>query len=288
MELDQVVARDERGLEARVRPAKLTPAQRQVARLLLEKSDRFMFLSAAEVAAEAGVSQPSVSRLAKALDYGSYGEMMLAVRERVQVGNGAHPHDDEVGNRYQKAIDDEVALLRSLRRSLADGKAIERAGRIIHSADVVMVVGLRISAPLAENFAYRLGRMRPNVRLSTSDGSQVYDELALAADSPTKALLVFAMPRYPRELIRLMGYAKERGYSVVVVTDNHASQFAGLADEALIAEINWGLTFGTHTAATVISALLAEEVGALRPEQMRRRLNDLDEVASQMDHYLTD
>lgn len=288
MGLDQAAAPEVLGLEARVRTAKLTPAQRQIARLLLEKSEHFMFLSAADVAAEAGVSQPSVSRLARALDYGSYGEMMVAVRERVQVGHGARPPADEAGNRYQKAIDDEVALLHNLRRSLAEGQAIERAGQLLNSADIVMVVGLRISASLAQNFAYRLGRIRPNVRLSITDGSQVYDDLALAADAPTKALLVFAMPRYPRELVRLMRYAKKRGYSVVVVTDNHASEFAGLADEALIAEINWGLTFGTHTAATVISALLAEEVGGLRPELMRRRLGDLDEVASEMDHYLTD
>jgi DNA-binding MurR/RpiR family transcriptional regulator len=274
-------------LDARVHRAQLTPAQRQVARLLLEDPERFMFLSAAEMAAQASVSQPSVSRLARALGYGGYGDLLEAVRLRAQ-----SDRDDDLapakGNRHQQAIDDEIALLRSLRRRLSDDEALGRATELINGAGYVVVLGLRISGPLAQTFAYRLGRMRPNVRLIATDGSQAYDDLALIARGETPTLVVFAMPRYPRPLLGLIDFARSHGYRLIVITDTPASPLAGIGEETLIAEINWGLTFGTHTAATVLSAMLAEEVARLRQDDVRQRLDELDDVASSMDHYLTD
>lgn len=272
--------------EDRIRAARLTPAQRQVARLLLEDSERLKHLSAAEVAAAAEVSQPSVSRLAKSLGYASYGTMMTAVRERTVRSHSAR--GPEVGNRFQAAIEDEIALLQTLKARLGNETALKRAAIRIGAASSVVVLGLRISTPLALNFSYRLGRLRPGVAAITSDGSQAYDDLAMHGRSDSPVLVIFAMPRYPTAVPELAAFARRRGFETILITDSPAAELSHSADEVLVAEINWGLTFGTHTAAFVLSALLAEEAGALEAEQMRRRLSDLDEVAAERGHYLTD
>jgi DNA-binding MurR/RpiR family transcriptional regulator len=272
--------------EERIRAARLTPAQRQVARLLLEDSERLVHLSAAEVASEAGVSQPSVSRLAKSLGYASYGSMMTAVRERAARTHGAP--DAEAGNRFQVAVEDEITLLQTLKARLGNEAGLKSAAARIGAASEVVVLGLRISASLALNLAYRLGRMRPGIAVITNEGSQAYDDLALHGQSHSPTLVIFAMPRYPTAVLELATFARRRGFQIILITDSSAAALSLSADEVLVAEINWGLTFGTHTAAFVLSALLAEEAGALASEQMRRRLGDLDEVAAERGHYLTD
>ncbi|GAW49162.1 MULTISPECIES: MurR/RpiR family transcriptional regulator [unclassified Nocardioides] len=281
---DELLAQ-EGNLEDRVRHAQLTPAQRQIARMLLDQPDRFMFLSAAEMAAQADVSQPSVSRLAKALGYDSYASMLDDVRER-----GRLAREDEGGvarNRHQREIDDEIELLKNLRRRLADGRSLQDAAQVISSAEQVVVLGLRISSPLAQTFAYRLGRMRSNVHLITTDGSQTYDDLAMGARARSPAMVVFAMPRYPQSIVTIIDFARRQGYQVVLITDTDASPLVAAADVVLIAEINWGLTFGTHTSANVLLAMLAEEVAHLRQEDVRQRLDRLDGVASEIGHYLS-
>jgi DNA-binding MurR/RpiR family transcriptional regulator len=272
-------------LEDRVRHARLTPAQRQIARMLLDQPDRFMFLSAAEMAAQADVSQPSVSRLAKALGYDGYASMLDAVRER---GRSARESEEGVAqNRHQREIDDEIELLRNLRRRLTDTSSLRAAAEVISSAGEVVVLGLRISSPLAQTFAYRLGRLRPNVHVVTTDGSQSYDDVAMGARAEAPAMVVFAMPRYPTGIVSIVDFARRHGYRIVLVTDTDASPLVSVSDVALVAEINWGFTFGTHTSAIVLLAMLAEEIAQLRQEDVSQRLDRLDDVASEIGTYLS-
>ena len=52
---------------------RLSPTQRRVARYVADHPREAPFLSSVELAARAGVSQPTVTRLAVALGYGGYG-----------------------------------------------------------------------------------------------------------------------------------------------------------------------------------------------------------------------
>src|SRR4028118_1739831 len=64
---------------------RLSPTQRRVARYVADHLREAPFLSSVELAARAGVSQPTVTRLAVALGYGGYGEFQRDLR-RVVLG----------------------------------------------------------------------------------------------------------------------------------------------------------------------------------------------------------
>jgi DNA-binding MurR/RpiR family transcriptional regulator len=273
----------ERLLEDRLRNAKLTPAQRQVARFIFDNPDRFVFMSAAEVARDVGVSQPSVTRLAQELGYRGYTELIGEVRGRAR----ATPESGSAtGNRYQTALDDEIAHLMTVRDRLDDLRPLEKAAKKITAASCVVVAGLRISAPLAENFGYRLSRLRDNVRMVTQGGSVAYDELALGARRKPPVLVVFAMPRYPAELTEILRFAKARGYWVLEFIDSPTAELCEHADQVVHAPLTWGLTFGSHTSTTVLSTLLIDAVASESSGDARARLIDLDGVASHEGHYL--
>src|SRR3954468_791439 len=61
--------------------ARLTPTQRSIAHCLVEHAAKAAYLSAAEVAELAGVSQPSVTRFAVALGYEGYPALRRELRE---------------------------------------------------------------------------------------------------------------------------------------------------------------------------------------------------------------
>ncbi len=60
--------------------ARLTPTQRRIAHSLVQHAPNAAYLSAAEVAELAGVSQPSVTRFAMALGYSGYPALRRELR----------------------------------------------------------------------------------------------------------------------------------------------------------------------------------------------------------------
>src|SRR3954462_9230623 len=68
--------------------ARLTPTQRRIAHCLVEHTSKAAYLSAAEVADLAGVSQPSVTRFAIALGHEGYPALRRVLRELTDEAGG--------------------------------------------------------------------------------------------------------------------------------------------------------------------------------------------------------
>ncbi|MFD0823684.1 MurR/RpiR family transcriptional regulator, partial [Micromonospora zhanjiangensis] len=102
---------------------RLTPTQRRIAHSLVQHAASAGYLSAAEVAELARVSQPSVTRFAMALGYDGYPALRRRLREIV-AGGGAvpAPASGPAGTELQRAVRAEVDNLHQLAEELADLK----------------------------------------------------------------------------------------------------------------------------------------------------------------------
>ncbi|MGW5670125.1 MurR/RpiR family transcriptional regulator, partial [Micromonospora sp. NPDC003776] len=80
---------------------RLTPTQRRIAHCLVQHAGAAAYLSAAEVAELAGVSQPSVTRFAMTLGHDGYPALRRRLRE-LGAGGGTPPADG--GNPFQRAV----------------------------------------------------------------------------------------------------------------------------------------------------------------------------------------
>lgn len=272
----------ELGLEERLRTAKLTPAQRQIARYILQNEGVFVFLSAAELAQHVGVSQPSVTRLAKRLGYQGYSDLIGEVRAGIRSGSDA---DDGASNRFQKAVDAQIDDLIALRENLANPGWLEEAAERIRNASNIVVVGLRISAALAADFSYRLRQLRADVTLITQGDSSALDRLVLEGIREAPLTIIFAMPRYPTELVRIIDTARAHNHAILVITDSPVSGLEADGVDVLWVPMSWAPTFGSHAAPIAMSALLADEIAA-GDAATRMRLIAIEELAEKEGHYL--
>ena len=103
---------------------RLTPTQRRIAHCLVQHAAAAAYLSAAEVAELAGVSQPSVTRFAVALGHDGY----PALRRRLRELTAAAPGPADAGNELQHAVHAETGNLDRLAGQLAD-PGPDRRGR---------------------------------------------------------------------------------------------------------------------------------------------------------------
>jgi DNA-binding MurR/RpiR family transcriptional regulator len=222
---------------------RLSPAQRRIAQYLLDHMPDSAFLSSVVLARRAGVSQPSVTRFAAALGFSGYPAFRDALRAialdapgtptlagaggaggaggadgRPGPGGPAAGRDD-AGHPMQAAVSDEIANLQALHELLADPRVVTGLARELVASVPLAVLGLRISAPLAEYFSFAARRIHPDVRCLTFGGSVVFDALLHVSEAGGKWLVAFALPRYPAETVQALRFARRLGMRTAVISD---------------------------------------------------------------------
>jgi DNA-binding MurR/RpiR family transcriptional regulator len=271
------------------RGIRLTPTQRRIAHSLVQHADSAAYLSAAEVAALAEVSQPSVTRFAVALGYDGYPALRRRLRELANGATGANaangaaaggPPDSDV----QRAVRAEADTLRQLADGLADGRAdmerIAAAGALLAATHPLPVLGLRAAAPLAAYFGYFAAKVRPDVRVLDGGGSHLTDRLEQARAAGASAMLAIVLPRYPREAVDAVREARGAGMAVVAITDSPVSPVADHADVVLSAAVGTQLVFDLHAAPMAMAMVLLQAICDAAPAEAQRRLEEFERSAA--------
>ncbi|WP_330464113.1 MurR/RpiR family transcriptional regulator [Micromonospora zamorensis] len=262
---------------------RLTPTQRRIAHCLVQHAPAVAYLSAAEVAELAGVSQPSVTRFAVALGHDGY----PALRRRLRDLTATTPSGStDAGNELQQAVRAEMGNLDRLAAQLADRDRIAETGRLLAESRPLPVLGLRAAAPLAAYFAYFAAKVHPDVRVLDDGGSLLTDRLEQAAEAGASAVLAFVLPRYPRETLDALRDARAAGLTVVAITDSPVSPATEHADVVLAAAVGAQLVFDLHTAPMTLAMVLLQAICDATPADTQRRLEAFEASAARRQLFL--
>ncbi|MBW5483787.1 MurR/RpiR family transcriptional regulator [Streptomyces bambusae] len=248
---------------------RLTPTQRRIAHCMVRGASEVPFLSSVELAELAGVSQPSVTRFAVALGFDGYPALRRYLRE-VAPAERAVPGKDDERNSYQQAVEAEIDNLRHLAAMLADPSPVEEAGRLLAGSTPLPVLGLRAASSQARGFAYFAGKVHPDVRLLDEGGSMLADRIDAAVRAGATALLCFALPRHPKEVVEALQYARGSGLTVVTVADSAFAPVARHSDLLIPAAVGTGLAFDTACAPMLLGRVLLEAMADALPDAQAR------------------
>ncbi|EST24331.1 MurR/RpiR family transcriptional regulator [Streptomyces niveus] len=251
---------------------RLTPTQRRIAHSMVRRAVDAPFLSSVELAELAGVSQPSVTRFAVALGFDGYPALRKHLREVAPTGQD--PGTSEY-NEYQQAVHAELENLRQLADLLADPAPVERAGRVLAASTPLLVLGLRAASAQAKGFAYFAAKVHPDIRLLDEGGTMLADRVDAARRAGASALLCFALPRHPKEVVEALHHAREAGLFVVTVADSAFAPVAAHSDLLIPAAVGTGLAFDTACAPMLLGRVLLEAMCDALPDA-QARLEDFD------------
>ncbi|MET8982415.1 MurR/RpiR family transcriptional regulator [Streptomyces sp. NPDC004539] len=264
----------------------LSPGQRRIAQYLIEHLTEASLLSITDLAERVGVSQPSVTRFAAAVGFSGY----PALRERLQtLALGARgPAEVNRGNELQAAVDAEIRNLEDLRRDFADPDQVIEVGRALSGSTPLTVLGLRISASLAEYFTYAARRVHPDVRMVTRGGSVAYDALLQSREAGGTWVLAFSMPRHAQETLTAVRVARGAGLKVALITDLALGPIADEADVTFATGTGSRLVFDSYAAPGVMAAALLQAMTDAGPERTQARLEEYEQVADRHRFFLPD
>lgn len=261
----------------------LTPSEEKIVRLLLTDYPGAGLGSASSLARRAGVSDPTVVRLAVKLGYEGYPDFQAKLLAEVE----ARLHSPLLMMEAKRPSGSEdnpiLAYLASVDEAMGKAAGItplttyDRTARLIMEAkgDIVLVGG-RFSRHVAGMFAGYLLQFRPNVRDIGVLSSQSLDILA---DLGRKdVLVVFDYRRYQLDVVSFARQAAARDVRVVLFTDQWLSPVAEFAETTIVSPLEVASPYDTLAPAIAQMEALTAHILSTLGDEGRARIERLEEV----------
>lgn len=284
------MARDKRRLSPkaaliqRVRQegARLSGKQATLANFFLEEYQKAAFMTAAEVAAQLAISPSSVIRFAASLDYDGYPALRRHLHQIVQEDlTGTDLFAQHLKRREPNLLHSLVRReLDNLSRLLRDTSLddLDRVAGLTAKAERVFVVGLRAASALARYFGYHLAKIHNPVITITDGGDTAFDRLSVAGASDI--LIAIAFPRYPRETLEIVDFARREGLLVGAITDSILSPLAKRADVVLPVQVEVVSFVDSFCAPQILLTALLAQVSIKNRAKTETALRRFEEIAS--------
>jgi DNA-binding MurR/RpiR family transcriptional regulator len=261
------------GEVVRQRLDSLSPAERRLARVLLASYPIAGLESVARFAERAGVSPPTVTRFITKLGFRGYPEFQEKLRHEVQarLSSPLARYRDEP--KRDSAINDALEIsthnLRATLELLSDRDLKEAVHLLADVRRRVMILGGRVSAPLARYLAGQLHLLRPGIGLVDSERSTPAQQLIDMRK--TDVLVVFDYRRYQPDTIDSARVAAAKGCDVILFTDPWLSPASAFARQVLVTSVETVGPFDSLVGAmAVVEAVIAAVLRQLGPRAEAR------------------
>lgn len=244
--------------------------QKRIAGYILENYDKAAFMTASKLGRLVGVSESTVVRFASVLGYDGYPSMQRALQEmirsrltstqRIQQAGELLDQEDVLG----AVLNTDIENLREL-EAQADRDAFNDVAERIQKARNIYILGVRSSSFVAGYLNFYMHLLFENVTLVQSNAAgEILEQLFRIG--PEDVLIAISFPRYSKVTINTVKFARDRGATIIAMTDNDLSPIYQMSDAALLAPCEM-ISFVDSMAApvSVINALLlalANRVGA--------------------------
>jgi len=243
----------------------LSPAERRLARVLLASYPIAGLESVARFAERAGVSPPTVTRFIAKLGFRGYPEFQETLRREVQsrLSSPLARYREEPQPQDADSVLSEALAIAGhnveATRSLLAGRDFDEGVEVL--ADVrrrVMIVGGRVSAPLARYLAAQMHLLRPGTAFV--DVERAAPAQQLIDMRKTDVLVVFDYRRYQPDTIECARLAASRGCDVILFTDQWLSPASAFARQVLVTSVE---TIGPFDSLVGAMAVLEGMVAAV-------------------------
>jgi DNA-binding MurR/RpiR family transcriptional regulator len=268
----------------RFKAGELTAAERKLMAALFADYPVAGLSSMSEFARDAGVSTPTVLRLAKKLGFAGFPAFQEALRAELsaRLQNPIAKHDrwsaeapdTHILNRFATAAMENLSG--SLK--LMDHRSFDAIVALLADRrNGILLSGGHITHALATYLFTHLNMARPGVALLPS-ASAIWPQQLLDIGRGD-VLVVFDIRRYDARMLEFAASARERGARIVLITDQWISPIARIAVHSLTLRIEAPSSWDSNIVPLFVAeALIAATVNARWPET-QARIRELENLA---------
>ncbi len=269
----------------------MSKGHRAIAAFILESYDKAAYMTAAKLGEEVGVSESTVVRFTTELGFEGYPEFQKALKEELKSKLTSVQRLDYT----ERFADDSDAIseimrqdINNLKDTLAniDEAEFKKAVNAILDARKIYIMGIRASAPLSEFMHFYLTVLFDDVILVRSTcTNELFEQIMPIGEGDV--MIGISFPRYSARTINSMKYAKQKGATIISITDRDNTPMTEYCDCKLLAKSSMASFVDSLTAPlSLINALLVT-LGMRRKDHIKRSFESLETLWSQYRVYET-
>lgn len=213
--------------------------QKRIATYILQNYDKAAFMTASKMGKLVEVSESTVVRFASELGYDGYPSMQRALQEmirsrltstqRIQAAGDMLLGQDVLATVMQSDMDKLRMVVDE-----ADRDEFDHVVDCVMQAKHVYILGVRSSSFVAGYLNFYLHLLSENVTLVQSNAAgEIFEQLFRIG--PEDVMIAVSFPRYSRVTVNTVKFARDRGATIIAITDNELSPLYQMADTALLA-----------------------------------------------------
>lgn len=270
----------------------MSKGHKRIAQFILDHYDQAVFMTAAKLGAELGISESTVVRFAAGIGYEGYPEFQKALEEWVK---GQLNSVQKIGVKYGKSTQSEIltsvltADIEKIQDTIVnlDPTAFETAVNTILEADHVYIIGLRSCEPLGRFLHFYLNMIRGSVQLlNTTSVTETFEQMIRIDEKDV--LIGISFPRYSMRTLKAMEFANDRNAKVIAITDTIHSPMNLYSSCNLFARSDMVSIVDSLVAPLSLINALVVALCLKRPEEVKHSLEMLEETWNNYQVYLKD
>ncbi|MBB3543749.1 MurR/RpiR family transcriptional regulator [Rhizobium sp. BK399] len=265
-----------------------TTSQRQLSEFTLRDPVFVATRGIEDLSQITGVSTSTISRYARDLGVASFAEFRAAVGNiigsliaPVSKLNETMSDDSSRNGAVERSLASAAVLVAQLQETETANR-LKAASRKIGSANRVYVVGFGLSAHLAAMLTLGLQPYRENVVNIAQYGGTESAAARLASSTTGDLVVAISFPRYSKDAVEMVRFARERGAEVIALTDSTASPISEYANELLLAPAQHPVISSSSVPGLVLIEALVSEFLISDPENLKKA----ERLASAIATYL--
>lgn len=267
---------------------RMSKGQKLIAEYILKHYDKAAFMTASKLGITVGVSESTVVRFANELGFSGYPILQKALQDlikskltsvqRIEISSDYISEENVLKSVLKADMENIRATLEKINSSTFDDvvDAVFRAKRIY-------IVGFRSSQALANFLAFYLNLILDNVRLVSTEVSDIFEQLLRVGEGDV--VIGIGFPRYSARTVEALSFAKSKGAEVVAVTDSLLSPLASNADYTLITQSNMASFVDSLVAPLSVINALVIAVGLREKDRISETFNNLEKIWEEYNVY---
>jgi Transcriptional regulators len=263
--------------------------RRVLGEYILKNYDKAAYLTASKLGSIVNVSESTVVRFAIELGFSGYPDLQHTLQElirtkltsmqRIEITNSRIGDSDIL----EKVLISDIEKIKSTLETI-NRPDFERAVSAIINARMIYIVGMRSSASLAAFLSFYFRLIFSNVTLvQTTSGSELFEQILRM--NKDDVIIAITFPRYSKNVVKSVEYAKDIGAHVVALTDSELSPIAKNADSLLLAKSDMASFVDSLVAPLSIINALIVAISKIKQQEFSDIFNKLENIWEEYEVY---
>lgn len=245
------------------------------------------FWSVFRLAQAASVSESAVVRASRDLGFAGYPDLQQSLQTIIKerLFRVAHLQLEQLSTEPADDLYERVRIgaLKNLEHTYRTNtpERVQQAASLALQARRIAVAGSRVAYPVAKLLSFYLQKLLRNTDAWEVGADTLID--SVRAVGPGDLVIAIAFRHYNRRTVRAGQIARDRGASVVVMTDSAASPLTACADLVLLTETENSGVIRSLVGPMALAEQFLAAIVQQAPDRIAKALEDLEKVAQQFD-----